>query len=203
MALFILMPANTDFLLDDIRLNLGDLSKTKYSDSILRTAVLGGVRMLQKRWKSRYVVYNDTMLQPAPGDVTVPSGYVYTKLFDTAMFVPSGLTADLDVVRNPLQTYTDPGPDVVSQEDKYPIVLAASIIMRKSQLTSSADSLVSWSDGEYSYSNLSSAKQLLEMFNTDKTELDSYFRRRPAVVLRSDFTFNLPPGYPILSLSLY
>lgn len=203
MAVFVLLPANSDLLLDSVRLNLGDFSKAKYSDSILRAAILGGFRMLQKRWKNRYLVYNDAMLQTPTSDVVVPSGYMYAKVLDTATFVPSGLTADLDVVRSPLQTFSDPGPDVVSQEDEYPLVLAATVIMRRAQLTSSADSLVSWSDGEYSYSNLSSAKNLLEMFNADKADLENYFKRRPAVVLRSNFAPNYPFGYPLMPLLLY
>lgn len=191
MPVYITYPTNADIMIDDVRLHIGDYEKKKFSDSLIRAAILGGIRMLQRRWKNRYVIYNDAMLTTAPSGTVVPSGYLYATVIGTASFVPSGLTADLDVVRNPAHTFTDPGPDIISQEDRYPITIAASLILRKSQITSSADSLQSWSDGEYSYSNLSSAKNLQAMYDSDFSELNLYFKRRPAPVLRGNFADNI------------
>ena len=187
MPILIAYPSNCDVLFDQLRTHVGDWDKTKYSDSLLRSSLLAGIRMLQRRWKNRYIIFNDAMLTEAPDDITIPSGYVYATVLGTATMIPSGLSADVDVVRHPLQTYTDPGPDIISQEDWHPIIIAASLILRKSQITSSAETIQSWSDGEYSFSNISSAKSYQLMYDADQKELDAYFKRRPAPVLRSNF----------------
>ncbi len=192
MPVYVTYPTNVDIMLDDVRLHLGDYEKKKFSDSLIRAAILSSIRMLQRRWKNRYVIYNDAMLVTAPEGTVIPSGYLYAIVIGTASFVPSGLTADLDVVRNPTHTFTDPGPDVISQEDRYPITIAASLILRKSQITSSAETIQSWSDGEYSFSNISSAKSIQSMYDSDFNELNLYFKRRPAPALRSSFADNTP-----------
>lgn len=183
--MFVVLPSNIDYLMDDVRLHVGDTDKTKFSDSLMRAALLGGIKMLQRRWKSRYIVFVDSLIVAAPDDVVVPSGFQYAALPDGYGFVPNGLKEN-DVFRNPYHTFIDPSSTPVSQEDEFPVVLAAALILRKSHMTSSAESFQSWSDGEFSFSNLSAARSLQAMFDADQASLDLYFRKRLAKPVRSE-----------------
>lgn len=194
--MFIVYPSNIDYLIDDVRLHIGDIDKVTFSDSIVRAALIGGIKMLQRRWQNRYYVFVPSIVvDPVPDDVIVPSGYLYAASPNGFTFVASGYKEN-DVLRNPYHSFVDPGSSPVSQEDEYPVTLAAVIILRRSYMASSADTFQSWSDGEYAFSNLSAVKTLHGLFDNDLASLEFYFRRRLAKSLRSDFPDNLPPYLP-------
>jgi hypothetical protein len=187
--MFVVVPSNVDYLIGDLRLHIGDTEKTRFSDSVVRAALVGSVKMLQRRWKNRYLVFVESFLVDPPEDYTVPSGYVYAALPNGYGIIPSGLK-DNDVFRNPAHTFVDPSTSVISQEDEFAVILGAAIILRKSYLSSSAESFQIWSDGEYSFSNVSKAKALSELAAADEIELNNLFRRRLAVAVRGAFGDN-------------
>ena len=47
---------NLDYLITYVRLNLGDIDETKWSDAAVRTALVQAVLYLQHRWNSRYTI---------------------------------------------------------------------------------------------------------------------------------------------------
>jgi hypothetical protein len=213
--MFIIYPTNVDYLIPDVRMRIGDTdaTKTRFSDSIIRTALVGGIKTLQRRWRSRYLVFTKSMVvDPLPSDVTyaadydalvistsgsppaysyiVPAGYLYGIISGGYAPIPSGLDSN-DVFRNPNASFVDDGSEsIISQEDEHPVVLAATVILRTSQISSSADAFQSWSDGEFSYSNLGSQRALDSLYTNDSKELDAYFKERLAAPVRSRFERN-------------
>ena len=64
-------PTNIDYLLDDLRLHLGDISTPyRYLDEWLRTALVASVKSLSKRWNYKYLVDTDN-------DIERNTQYVY------------------------------------------------------------------------------------------------------------------------------
>src|SRR5258706_1518043 len=104
--MFIVYPLNIDYLIDDVRLHIGDIdddgSKTAFSNSVIRTALINGVKGLQRRWDNRYLVYNERLLVTNPQDLgyTIPSGYVLGRLPQGYGTMPDGLREN-DIFRNP------------------------------------------------------------------------------------------------------
>lgn len=210
-AFFIVYPTNVDDLIMNVRLHIGDYAESlKFSDSIIRTAIVSAVKMLQRRWDSRYLVYSDTVnISPLPEGVyyladynalvdagaapqataVVPSGYLYGGTPQGYAFVPSGLQPN-DIFRNPYHGFSDTSTSVISQEDEYAIVLMAAVILRRSYLTSSAESFVSWTDGEFSVSALQTSRTLTDMLNGDMIALNVYFQQRLASPIKDSFPIN-------------
>lgn len=183
---FITYQTNTDYLIDSVRLYVGDTESERFSDSVIRSAIITGIKMLQKRWKNRYMVYaSGVVVVPQPSDLPVVAGYVYANLPEGVGLIPDGLS-DNDVFRNPFYTFTDPG-DEISQEDEYPIVLAAAIILQRAKFMSSSAVFQNWSDGEFSFSNVASARAYESSLGTLTEELDSYFKKRLVGATRTSF----------------
>lgn len=204
---FIVLPSNIDYLMTDVRLHIGDLDSERFSDSVVRTALIGAVKMLQRRWGDRYMVYDESLYITNPsqyGYMTydafaangssvaegytsyIPSGYVLYHLPTGQSFVASGLDGG-DVFRNPSHTFSDVGNTRISQPDEVPIILAASMILRKSQISSNAESFQTWSDGDMSFSNLAAARSMSESYARDAEDLERYFRQRLTTSRRSSF----------------
>lgn len=205
---FIVYPTNIDDLIITVRLHIGDYTESiKFSDSIIRTALISAVKMLQRRWDNRYLVYADNInISPLPDTIyylsdynalvqsgetpnaslIVPSGYIFGGLPQGYGFVPSGLKPN-DVFRNPYHTFSDTSSAVISQEDEYAVVIMAAIIIRRSYLTSNAESFVSWSDGEFTVSSLQASRVLTDMLSADLLALDGYFKQRLAPPLKDSF----------------
>lgn len=210
-VIFIVYPTNIDDLITTVRLHIGDyVESVKFSDSIIRTALVSAVKMLQRRWESRYLVYADNVnISPLPDGVyylsdyndlvtageepqattIIPSGYVYGGTPQGYAVIPSGLRPN-DVFRNPYHDFTDTSTAVISQEDEYAIVLMAAIIIRRSYLTSNSESFVSWSDGEFTVSSLQASRVLTDMLNGDMLALNTYFKQRLATPIKDSFEIN-------------
>lgn len=201
--MFIVHDLNIDYLIPQLRLHVGDYQEPyKFDDSIMRTALVHGIEMLQRRWGYRYMVFSSGLIvdplpegvyyeDTVPSGVTplyvVPSGYFYIKLpFDLFYVLPSSYVT-YDVFRHPLETFVSPSDFVVSQEDEVPVILAASITLRRAVLSSSAEGFASWSDGEFSYSNLGTQRTLVELLQQDIKELETYFKLRLAKSARVSF----------------
>lgn len=184
--MFITDPTNIDYLITDVRLRIGDTESVRFSDTLVRTSLISSVKQLQRRWKNRYLVFTDTTLATAPEGIIVPAGFDYAALVDGYGIIPTGLSIN-DVFRNPYHTFLDPSASPISQEDEFPIVLMAAIVLRSSYLTSSAETFQSWSDGEYTFSNISAQKTLGTLLDGDILMLDAYFKKRLVAPLRADF----------------
>jgi hypothetical protein len=183
---FITYQTNADYLIDSVRLQVGDTDSSRFSDSLIRSAIITGVKMLQKRWKNRYMVYASGVVQtPQPSDLPIVAGYVYASLPEGTGLIPSDL-AENDLFRNPFYIFVDPGVNI-SQEDEYPIILAASIILQRAKFMSSSAVFQNWSDGEFSFSNVASARAYEASLGTLNAELDAYFRKRLAGATRTSF----------------
>jgi hypothetical protein len=191
--MFIVDTRNIDYLIEPVRFHIGDFTEPyRFDDAVIRTAIINAVQALQRRWKYRYLLFTSgIVIHPLPSGywyegtyteedtvlVVVPSGYLLGLIPESVPgFIPSGLQV-YDVFKNPFQVYVDPDA-VVSQEDEVPVILMASILLRKAQLSSSADAFASWSDGEFSYSNLGYQRALIDLLKRDMEELDRYFKLR-------------------------
>lgn len=60
----ILTKTNYDHLIGDLRLQLGDTDSTsyRYAEEWLRTAISGSIKILQRWWKSRYLIDTDNQI---------------------------------------------------------------------------------------------------------------------------------------------
>lgn len=185
-------PTNLDFLIGDLRLAFGDLDATVYSDTIMRTALVNGVKHLQRRWLSKYQIYTSTLLvDPQPSGT--PAGYVYANTIHGQAYIPSGL-AEGSVFRNPFVTFTQEASPVLQSEDETAIVLAARLLLRSAQVSSSVTSFVSWKTEDISYSNLGSERGLSQLLKDARDELDEYFRSKIAKPQRSEMVLAYIPG---------
>lgn len=191
-------PINVDYLLPQVRLNFGDLTGTVFSDTIIRTATVNGVRLLQKKWSSKYQIY-ETSIVVNPQPPNVPAGYVLANTADGQAYIPSGLAAG-DVFRNPYLDYTAPPPPIVISVDEAPIVLAATYLLRKAQVSSSSEELVSWSTEDIRFTNLSKERSLAKLLEADKAALDDFFKKKLAMPQRIGYPIGYIPGYHDLYL---
>lgn len=185
--MFITYPTNTDYLIDSVRLQIGDTdSPPQYSDSLIRTSIVNGIKSLQRRWKNRYMVYvSGVVINPQPVDLPVVTDYVYANLPEGVGLIPDDL-AENDVYRNPYYSFADPGT-LISQEDEYPIILSASIMLHRARYMSGSSAFQNWSDGEFSFSNVASRSAYSDTLGGLMLELDSYFKKRLAGARRESF----------------
>jgi hypothetical protein len=98
-------------------------------------------------------------------------------------------------------TFTQYSPPVIQSEDEVAIVLAAKLLLRRSQIASSASAFVSWSTEDIRYSNLGSERSLSKLLEADQKELDDYFRSKIAKPQRSDFVVSYVPGLDDVQLT--
>jgi hypothetical protein len=182
---FIVYATNIDYLIDSVRLHVGDTDSTRFSDSLIRSALVTGVKMLQRRWKNRYLVYASGVVQVPQPDLPAVAGYVYATLPEGTGLIPVDL-AENDVFRNPFYTFTD-NQALISQEDEYPIILAAAIILHRAKFMSTSAVFQSWSDGEFSFSNIASARAYESSLAGLIGELDAYFKKRLYGATRTSF----------------
>lgn len=185
-------PLNIDYLIAGVRLNFGDLEGTIFSDTTIRTGIVNAVKYLQRKWGSKYQVY-DAMLLVSPQPDGVPVGYVLANTFDGQAYIPSGLNSG-DIFRNPYVSFNAPAP-VITSEDETAIVLAATYLLRKAQVSSSSDELVSWSTEDIRYTNLSKERSVSKLLEEDTKALEDYFRRKLARPIRVEYPIGYIPGY--------
>ena len=172
----IITSTNIDYLITPTRFHIGDVSSTLFTDSIIMTGLVFGVKMLQTRWNNRYMVYTSGMLVSGT-TVNTPVGQ-----YDLG-YLPS----ENDVFRNPSLSFASIPPPIIDQNDDPVIVLAASILIRRSAISSSASAFSNWSTPDLSVSNVQSGKMLLDMLKTDEQALNDMFKSRLAKPLKSTF----------------
>lgn len=146
-----------DYLLGSLRAHLGDITSAyKYSDGFLRRTLIDGFKSLSVRWQHRYAI--TTSGSPPPG---------------TSLIVVSGIDYTVySVARTTRWTFPETAPPTIQHADERPIVLMASIIIKKGELQSQALNTVSWRDDEISYRNTDSTKFLGRSLIEDQEELE-------------------------------
>ena len=191
-------PINVDYLLPQVRLNYGDLDGSVFTDTTIRTGLVNGVRYLQKKWASKYQIYeSNLMVNPQPP--SVPAGYILANTVDGQAYIPSGLISG-DVFRNPYLSFASPNP-VLMSEDETPIVLSATYLLRKARASSSSEELVSWSTEDIRFTNLSKERSIRQLLEADAKALDDYFRKKLAAPIRVEYPLGYIPGLHDIYLS--
>jgi len=182
---------NVDYLIDSVRLRLGDFEGTVYSTTLVRTAIISAVKYLQKRWKSKYQVVTSGTYT---GDnSSVPSGYAQAHTVDGTAYIPYGLAND-NVYRNPFVAFTQDGPPVVEQNDEDAIVLATAYIIHLAKLTNSSSTFVSWSTEDIRFTNTTAANTMRNVLEALQTELNTVFATRIAQPVVSRQPLNIIAG---------
>jgi len=176
----------------DVRLQFGDILGDVFSDTIIRTALVSGVRLLQNKWNGKYQLYQEDMiLNPQPSDV--PAGYLrITSLFGRAD-IPEN-TVPGSVFRNPYGVFTAEPNHLLESNDEQGLVYAAVYILRKMQISSSAQEFIAWSTEDIKYSNLGIERSLGGILKDDIENLKSYLQSKIATPKRSDFPIAYTPS---------
>lgn len=172
----IITSSNLDYLITPVRLLAGDLTGSTFSDSIILTALVAGVKYLQNRWNNRYLIYTSDMLVSGT-TVNTPNGEC------TLSILPD----ENDVFRNCAFTFESESPPIIDQNDEYPILIAAVIFLRRSVMQSSITVFSNWSTPDLSYSNVQSAKVLQDLLKADMEALDTFFNKRLGRATKSSF----------------
>lgn len=180
---FITTPTNIDYLIPNERFYIGDLDGTLFSDILIRTALVYGVKYLQRKWDNRYLVFASGMLINAT-TVTVPQGTCTISSIQ-----------ENDVFRNCYATFASASPPVIDQNDETPILIAAAILLRRSQLTASSTAFSSWSTPDLSYSNIQSSKIITDMLKNDLSALDAYFKGKLGRSVKDTFPMAVDVDY--------
>jgi hypothetical protein len=165
----IVTQSNLDYLITPTRFHIGDLTGTLFTDSVILTGIVFGVKMLQTRWNNRYLIYSPSMLVNGT-IINTPNGQ-----YDVG-YVPN----NNDAIRNPAVTYSSQAQPIIEQSDEPAIVLAAAILIRKSAIQSSVSAFSAWSTPDLSVSNIQSGKMLVELMRGDEQALQDLFKTRLA-----------------------
>ncbi len=137
---------NIDYLIDQVRLEIGDLDPVKYRylDEWIVLSLIVAVRTLSRRWESKYKITNDGEISRNVNTIT----FEFTELED----------------------------GIVQQKDERLIVVQAALIMLEGSLESSAWNIGSWRDAELSVSNIESGKLRSDHISSLHNELDSVLK---------------------------
>jgi len=170
---------NMDYLIEPVRMRLGDFDGTTYSNALVRTALVNAVKFLQKRWRSKYQILNSGMLSAPQPSGLLEQGYIWVSTTNGYSFINAGFEIN-DVFRNPFLEFQQPEPPVIEQNDEDAIVLAAAYLVHLGKLTSSSSTFVSWSTEDIKYTNSESSKSMKVVLDTLMTELNTLFKTRIA-----------------------
>lgn len=170
---------NIDYLMDSVRLRLGDFDGTQYSDALVRTGLVTGVKFLQKRWKSKYQVFASGTASEIQPSGAIDQGLIWCSTVNGYAFLDAGLVEN-DIFRNPFLEFEQPAPPIVEQNDEDALVLAAMYLIHLAKLTSSSSTFVSWSTEDLRYTNSEASRSMKLVLETILAELNTLFKTRIA-----------------------
>lgn len=171
---------NLSMYLDDLRLYLGDITGSEYSEPFLLTGLVNSVKYLSARMSNRYLIFSSGIINsPSPLTVNTPNGNLILT------YVPN----ENDVFRNTYFSFESSPPPIIEQQDVPVILLGASYLVRRSKLSSSTQGL-SWSTPDLSYSNIEGSKSLKELVRQDLQAIDSFFKFKLGKTLVGSFGEN-------------
>jgi hypothetical protein len=182
---------NIDYLIDSVRLRLGDFEGTAYSDTLVRTAIVSAVKFLQKRWRSKYQILVSGSY--TGNNSSAPSGYAEANTIDGIGYIPIGLNVN-DAYRNPFVVFSQEQPPVIEQNDEDAVVLATAYIIHLAKLTNSSSTFVSWSTEDIRFTNTTAANTMRNVLETLQTELNTLFATRIAQPVMSRQPLNIVTG---------
>ena len=180
---------NLDYLIEAVRLRLGDLEGTAYSDAHMRTSLSAAIKFLMGRWKSKYQIVSDTTY--IAGEA--PEGFAAANTVDGVGAIPSGLSLG-SAFRNPFLEFTQAYPPTLEQDDEDAVVLAAAYLVYLGKLTGSSSSYYTWSTEDIRYSNVEAARSTRMAMDLLKEELDILFKTRIAQPVASRQPLNVIIG---------
>lgn len=169
---------NLDYLITEVRMQVGDLTEDTFGDDIIKTALVSAVKYLAGRWGNRYLIYDSDMLVSGT-TVKTPDGQC------TLSELPA---SENYVFRNCHHTFLTESPPVIEQNDEFPIIIAASMFLRRSVITSSMTAFTNWSTPDLSYSNVASHRSIQDSINHDMATLDLFFRKRLGKSVKQSLT---------------
>jgi hypothetical protein len=170
---------NMDYLIEPVRMRLGDFEGTLYSDALIRTALVNSIKFLQKRWRSKYQILNSGMIAEQQPSGLLEQGYIWVSTTNGYTFLSVGFEVN-DVFRNPFLEFDQPEPPVIEQNDEDAIILAAAYLVHLGKLTSSSSTFVSWSTEDIKYTNSESSKSMKVVLDALMSELNTLFKTRIA-----------------------
>lgn len=185
-------PLNIDYLILNVRLSFGDLDGSLFSDTVVRTAIVQAVTMLQHKWYSKYQVFNTALvINPQPDDV--PTGFIAINGFNGIQYVKDTLVNG-DVFRSAYIEFSQVG-ELFENADEQAVILAATYILRRIQLTSGLNDFVSWTTEDIRYSNLGSERSISKLLEIDLKALNDWFGTSLGKPRLLRFDSALIPGY--------
>lgn len=161
--------SNLGQYIPDVRLYVGDIDGTEYSDTLILTSLENGVKYLSQRWFSKYLIYSSGIVATDYGaivDINVPQGVC-------TITQPS----EGDVIRNCYITFSSNPPPIIDQNDLPAILLASAYLLARSKASSSTSGL-SWSTPDLSFSNIESAKTYKELMRQNLEAIELFFKQR-------------------------
>ena len=160
-------PTNLDIYIPVVRMRVGDVTAPyRFTDTVVRTALVNGVKLLLPLWDRRYYICDPDMRRSST-EVMTPDGLV----------VLSYTVNDYDVFRNPKRVFASEPPPIVEQSDTFPIIIAASILCRQALMTSDVSSLASWRTPDFSYQQTDALRHAEALLKSDYDALNAWFKR--------------------------
>lgn len=152
----------------DVRLYVGDLAETAYTDEMIYTALVNSIYYLSTYWQSKYLIYSSGIVN------SVGAGYIVVNTPNGTCQIPDTIEEN-DVFRNCAFPFNSVSPPVIEQKDVPAVLLAASYLLRRSSASSSYTGL-SWSTPDLSFSNIQTSKALQEYIKQDLAALEFFFK---------------------------
>jgi hypothetical protein len=185
---------NLSIYTDYVRLAVGDVNGSVYSTPVINTALVNAVYWCMPRWNNRYLLYASGILSTDQTNLGVNQVRVNTPDGQLVLTQPG----DNDVFRNTIShTFLSEPPPIVEQQDTTPIVLAASYLLRRSQLSSSMTGL-SWSTPDLSFSTIEGSKTLKALIQQDLDALNAYFQKRIGRMHIGSLRYAVEPNTDVL-----
>ena len=177
-VVFFTEPTNLDYLMVDVRMQVGDFTGELFSDTIIRTALVSAVRYLQRKWNGKYQVFTPESILAIQPENT-PAGYIRINSLHGQVDVPDTIVQG-SVFRDPYAEFVTEVPPLVESIDEQAIILAAVYLLRKAQVSSNVGDFLSWGTEDIRYNNLGVERGLNRLLQNDLEALNDYLRTRIA-----------------------
>ena len=189
-------PTNMDYLIEPVRMRLGDFSGTSYSDPLVRTSLVNAVKFLQKRWRSKYQIVGSGTIASSQPEGAAAANQIWVSTSNGYAFIDAGFVLN-DVFRNPFLDFQQPSPPTIEQNDEDAIVLTAAYLIHLAKITSSSATFVSWSTEDLRYTNTESSKAMKVVLDALLEEINYQFKVRIAVPKSTRQPINIVTGTKI------
>lgn len=189
-------PLNIDYLMHDVRIQFGDLTGDIFTDTIIRSAIVSAFRYLQNKWDGKYQIFStDAIISPQPEDIR--AGYIRIASLHGYADVPTTLV-DGDIFRDPYIVFQSDATKLIESIDEQAVILAAVVILRRAQISSSAGEFLAWGTEDIRYNNLGAERSLTKLLEYDISTLNAYIQSRIAKPRRSNFPITYIPIISVL-----